>query len=35
VQCWHDTLTGGAPTASDAHLEALKVGTASSQSVTG
>jgi Collagen triple helix repeat (20 copies) len=35
VQCWNETLTGGAPTASDTHLEALKVGTASSQSVTG
>jgi hypothetical protein len=35
VVCWHDTLTGGAPTASDIHLEALQVGTASSQSVTG
>jgi hypothetical protein len=35
VQCWHETLSGGAPTASDTHLEALKVGSVSSQSVTG
>lgn len=35
VQCWHETLNGGAPTASDIHLEALKIGSVSSQSVTG
>jgi Collagen triple helix repeat (20 copies) len=35
VQCWRDTLSGGAPNASDTYLEALKVGTATSQSVSG
>jgi Collagen triple helix repeat (20 copies) len=34
VQCWHDTLTGGAPTATNTYVEALTVGTASSTSVT-
>jgi Collagen triple helix repeat (20 copies) len=33
VQCWHDTLTGGAPTATNTYVEALTVGTASSTSV--
>jgi hypothetical protein len=35
IQCWRDTLTGGDPIASDTHLEALKVGSVSSTSVTG
>lgn len=34
VQCWHDTLTGGAPTATNTYVEALTVGTASSTLVT-
>jgi len=34
VQCWHESLSGGAPNASDSYLEALKVGSASSQSVS-
>jgi hypothetical protein len=34
VKCWHDSLTGGAPTASDTYLEVLTVGSASSTSVT-
>jgi Collagen triple helix repeat (20 copies) len=35
VQCWNESLTGGAPNASDSYVEALKVGAASSQSVSG
>jgi len=34
VKCWHDTLAGGAPTATDIYLEVLEVGVASSISVT-
>jgi hypothetical protein len=34
TKCWHDTLTGGVPTASETYLEALKVGMASSTPVT-
>jgi hypothetical protein len=35
VKCWKDGLSGSAPTASDTYLEVLKVGSATSQSVTG
>jgi hypothetical protein len=34
VKCWHDTLTGGAPSASDTYVETLRVGVASSTAVT-
>jgi hypothetical protein len=35
IQCWRDTLSGGLPNASDTYLEGLKVGTATSQVVSG
>jgi hypothetical protein len=35
VKCWRDSLTGGAPTASDTYLEVLRVGSIASQSVSG
>jgi Collagen triple helix repeat (20 copies) len=35
VKCWNESLTGGAPNASDTYVEALKVGSTSSQSVSG
>ena len=34
VKCWHDSLTGGAPNASDTYLEVLTGGSASSTAVT-
>jgi hypothetical protein len=35
LQCWHESLTGGSPNASESYVEALKVGSASSQAVSG
>jgi hypothetical protein len=34
VKCWREALTGTSPIASDTYLEVLRVGSASSQSVT-
>jgi hypothetical protein len=35
LECWHESLSGGAPSASDSYVEALAIGTASSQAVSG